>query len=62
MRLIARKDPHIVEVNGKRGRAWTGRDLDTGGIVRVVFFEPSGDTIEIETDDLQLPEAPKEKP
>jgi Fe2+ transport system protein FeoA len=58
MRLIALKDPHIVEVNGRRGRAWTGRNVDDGSIVRVVIYETGGDTIEIETDELKLPDAP----
>jgi hypothetical protein len=55
MRLVALKDPHIVDVGGKRGRAWTGRN-EAGNICRVTIFEATGDTIEIEIEELKLPE------
>jgi hypothetical protein len=57
MRLVALRDPHIVDVNGKRGRAWTGKNED-GHICRVVIFKSGGPTIEIEVEELKLPDAP----
>jgi len=54
MRLVALKDPHIVDVNGKRGRTWTGKTED-GHICRVTIFEATGDTIEITVEELKLP-------
>lgn len=50
MKIVAYRDPHIVEVNGKRGRVWTGQNED-GRICRVTIFETGGETIDIEVDE-----------
>lgn len=55
MKLVALKEPHIVDVNGRRGRAWTGK-TDEGHIARLTIFESGGDTIEIELEELRLPD------
>lgn len=54
MRLVALRDPHIVEANGKRGRTWTGRN-EAGNICRVTIYESGGDTVDIEIEELELP-------
>ena len=56
MKLVALRDPQIVEVNGKKGRAWMGKNTD-GHICRVTIFESGGETIEIEVEELKLPGA-----
>ena len=55
MRILALKDPHIVEIGGRRGRAWTGRN-ENGKICRITFLEgPTPGTLEIQIDDLEFP-------
>lgn len=54
MKLIVLREPLTVEENGKRARAWNGKDED-GNIVRVTMSEgPSSDTLLIQVDVIDL--------
>jgi hypothetical protein len=55
VKLRALRDPHIVEINGRRGRVWTGRN-EEGKICRVTIFESGGEYIDIEIEAVELPD------
>jgi hypothetical protein len=47
VKIVARREPLIGEVNGRRGRTWTGKNED-GNICQVTIFETGNEKIEIE--------------